>query len=807
VADIDEESSGGRISLDVPRWSALGDTVFLRPLLPLAFDHVHGMRVNTIFALDGTASSDLAIIYFTTGARAKLEPVSPEELSRTIPLTPGVTTPVGFPVQEVNDTQTWFNLASTTFLDAAGGAIDSVVTPVSITIPRKGAATLSLPVTLPEEIARSAPQGALQLRLAWYGTDESALPFTFTATVPVQVSTAIATALVVQSALLEFPQQGAAFGAGDTVRASAMVTGIGTGRFLGAFFLDGEMIATEEGYMEAGRPVRVEMRGPLPTRRLGEHRIQFQVTSPQAVAARPVTFSCIPPVNGIRPRELAATPEAPAAPPRLTSSVSFLAAGKSQHREEDGSALVWGFGNARYDLGKGVALEASGSMRFRADDAANGSARPEQLRVRLSNARGSLEYSDAVPEMASGVPLFMSPVLRRAAQGRATLPGGGDVQGYAAVESRPAGAGGAVDQIRSDLYAGRIARAFADSTLQVTAYGGYAHEDPTPGGAETVTRRSSTYGALGRARLGRGWTLLADAGSVHHLEVEGIEPANTRSAWRTELVGAVAGVKSKVTAFRYQPDLRTALNPYAISDRRGGSVDLARSFMNRYDVFAGFRTEQPDAQEGLIPTVRVDRLNFGTSFVLNQESRVTPAYVVIKHRGANTAYEERRIVTEFTQSERRGGRTSVRLDAADYRDDKAANARRRVYSGSLVSTLSHFERSNTTLSLGYEEDVWSDLDKTNRTITGAFETRYEAIPGRLLITPWVAGASQDYQVLGTKQNRLGGRLQIALLRLAGLGENALALTGRVDHVEIKSPVSDTSTEGSVELSWGQRFDW
>ena len=189
------------------------------------------------------------------------------------------------------------------------------------------------------------------------------------------------------------------------------------------------------------------------------------------------------------------------------------------------------------------------------------------------------------------------------------------------------------------------------------------------------------------------------------------------------------------------------------------------------------------------------------------ERRVTPAYVVIKHHGANTAYEERRIVTEFTQGEKRAGRTTVRLDAVDYRDDKAANARRRVYSGSLVSTLSHFERSNTTLSLGYEEDVWSDLDKTNRTITGAFETRYEAIPGRLLITPWVTGTSQDYEVLGTKQNRVGARLQLALLRFAGLGENALALTGRVDRVEKQIPVRDRSTEGSVELSWGQRFDW
>jgi hypothetical protein len=75
----------------------------------------------------------------------------------------------------------------------------------------------------------------------------------------------------------------------------AVVTGIGTGSFRGAFYIDGEMVALVEGFLEAGRPDTVSMRGPLPTRRLGEHRLQFVVESPQNVAAAPGTVRCVPP--------------------------------------------------------------------------------------------------------------------------------------------------------------------------------------------------------------------------------------------------------------------------------------------------------------------------------------------------------------------------------------------------------------------------------------------------------------------------------------------------------------------------------
>src|SRR5206468_12436675 len=172
------------------------------------------------------------------------------------------------------------------------------------------------PVTLPGSVARTIPQGKLGVRLTFYGTDETSSSVVVdacfrtdpTSVVCHQASVlpAIASDLLVLSAVLEWPLHGAAFAAGDTILPRAVVTGNGTGPFRGAFYMDGELISIEEGYMEAGRPVEVTMRGPLPTRRLGEHRIQFAVESPQPLAANPISIICAPPPNGVAalPRDL-----------------------------------------------------------------------------------------------------------------------------------------------------------------------------------------------------------------------------------------------------------------------------------------------------------------------------------------------------------------------------------------------------------------------------------------------------------------------------------------------------------------------
>jgi len=49
VADLDSGGQGVLLLLNTPRWSALGDTVFLKPSVPMTPMHHHGMRVNTIF--------------------------------------------------------------------------------------------------------------------------------------------------------------------------------------------------------------------------------------------------------------------------------------------------------------------------------------------------------------------------------------------------------------------------------------------------------------------------------------------------------------------------------------------------------------------------------------------------------------------------------------------------------------------------------------------------------------------------------------------------------------------------------------
>ena len=56
-----------------------------------------------------------------------------------------------------------------------------------------------------------------------------------------------------------------------------------------------------------------------------------------------------------------------------------------------------------------------------------------------------------------------------------------------------------------------------------------------------------------------------------------------------------------------------------------------------------------------------------------------------------------------------------------------------------------------------------------------------------------------------REERFTGRLQLTWVRVPGLGDNALSLEGRIDRLDLQSPVDDTSIEGSVELSIGQRF--
>ena len=55
------------------------------------------------------------------------------------------------------------------------------------------------------------------------------------------------------------------------------------------------------------------------------------------------------------------------------------------------------------------------------------------------------------------------------------------------------------------------------------------------------------------------------------------------------------------------------------------------------------------------------------------------------------------------------------------------------------------------------------------------------------------------------QERFTGRLQLTWVRVPGLGDNALSLEGRIDRLDLQDPVDDTTVEGSVELSIGQRF--
>ncbi|HXL14781.1 MAG TPA: hypothetical protein VN972_01750 [Methylomirabilota bacterium] len=838
VADF--TAGGGLLSTALDRWSPLGDTLYITPFVPLPFGHDFGMKLNRLQGQDSVFYINPAyyqeVYYFSTLYPASVERVQPGNVN--LSLTPDVTLPVPIPVREVAGTDVHFTsvrvqfLSSSVVADSGNVPLDLAVTPfyeytapVGIFLSRNGAATLVAPVTLPASVARTIPQGVLGVRLTFYGTDETSssvvVDVSFrvdpasVAVHPGSVLPAIASDVLVRTAVLEWPLHGAVVAAGDTILPRAVVTGNGTGAFRAAFYMDGDVISIEEGYMEAGRPVEITMRGPLPTRRLGEHRLQFVVESPQPLAANPISFICAPPPNGVEPlkRGLFEPPAPPAraVPEKLHGSVTWLAEARSKFREEDRSAVGWGAWNGAYDLGPTKKIEAEASTRLRFDELGNGRAAPQHVMIRYSDPRRSLEYGDAPPDRAYETPLLMSPVPRRSAQAGWHGTPLGDLDGYVALSSNPVSAGGEVRNRGSDLYSARLRRSLLKNRVETTLYGGYTHEKtgsvPSPFGpsADSIAvRRAAIYGGMAKLHLPGMWTLLADGASVRHRAVPGAAPGRSRTGWRSELHGTLAGFDALAQDFSYQPELATALNPYALSDRRGGYAKLERSLW-RWRFLGSFRSEEPAHTEGLEPVVRVQTGTFSGRLAMNEDSWVSPSLVHIRNKGANTDFTENRIATEYSASEPLGGRTTARFDVAFINDELRAGMKRRVTSGSLVTTRRHPGRVASTLALGFEQNRSSSLDLTDTTIQGAFEVRWEAIPGRFLVMPVLTGSSRDYELQGTREDRYSARLQLALLRVAGLGENAVSLEGRVDRVQHLTPSLPKNLDGSVQLTVGQRF--
>jgi hypothetical protein len=107
--------------------------------------------------------------------------------------------------------------------------------------------------------------------------------------------------------------------------------------------------------------------------------------------------------------------------------------------------------------------------------------------------------------------------------------------------------------------------------------------------------------------------------------------------------------------------------------------------------------------------------------------------------------------------------------------------------------------------VGFEQNHSNTVNLTDTSIQVSFEARWEAIAGRFLVTPFLSGITRHYESLGTKDDLYSARLQLALLRVAGLGENAVALEGRLDRIQHLQPSRPKDFDGSVQLTVGQRF--
>lgn len=764
-------------------------------------------------------------------AQALLEPIPLIADVSSVTLVPGVPTPVGVNVRERNGVAATLTSARADFYVAplppghrSAIPLRSITLPFHASIPRLGTARLHVAVTLPPDLARQAPGGILGFGLVFEGTDELGSPVTFqaisgsvasppdtlTAVAAAQVVPAMASTLAIESIALERPLPGAAYAAGDTVRVRAVVTGFGTGSFRVLVTMDGDPVAMENGYMESGRPVTIEPRGPMPSRRLGEHQLHVIVEWPQNIAARPVTVVCMPPPSGIAPPpkpEEADTLQTDVPPPRppsaLTLDATYLAIGKGEFRDEESAGLAWSAWRAHYAISKTAELSANATWRLRMDHPENGSGAPEQMDVKLGLKNGSVAIGDLAPSLAAAAPLLASPVPRRGGELEWRGTPLGTLQGFVALDSRPRSAAGALDQPRSDLYAARLAHAFASERIRAALYGGYVHDDPTAGAPDSVVRAREIYGGSGSATLGATWSLTAEAVTVRHRAIEGVESSRSHTGVQGALHGVVAGFEANADAFHMEPDLATTLNPYALSDRKGGSAQLARDIAN-WRFFGGYRHEQP-VDDGDAPSVQVDRWNFGGKLKLNQVSWVTPEFIRLQHRGAATHLRESRAATELIIGERYEGQTRARIDLTLYEDDMAQNARRLVTSGSLVSTQRRSDRVTTTLSGGVEVNEFQDLDLTDQTIQAAVELRCEAIRGVFLVTPFVSWQDREWDTLARREERLAARLQLTWVRVPHLGDNTLSVEGRFDRHNQMAPVDDDTDEWGVQVSFGQRI--
>ena len=751
----------------------------------------------------------------------------------SVTLVPGVPTPVGVNVRERNNAAATLTSARADFYAAplppghygfSVVPLRSITIPFHASIPRLGSARLNVDVTLPPDLARQAPDGILGFGLVFEGTDELGLPVTLqaisgvvgsppdtlTTVAPAQVVPAMASNLAIQSIALERPLPGAAYAAGDTVRVRAVVTGFGTGSFRVIVTMDGDPVAMENGYMESGRPVTIEPRGPMPSRRLGERQLHVIVEWPQNIAARPVTVVCMPPPSGIAPppkpeeADTLQTEVVPArSPSAFTLDATYLAIGKNEFREEEAAGLVWSAWRAHYTISKTAELSANATWRLRLDEPENGSGSPEQMDLKLRVKDGSLAIGDLAPSLAAGAPLLASPVPRRGGELEWRGTPLGTLQGFVALDSRPRSAAGAIDQPRSDLYAARLAHGFASERIKAALYGGYVHDDPTAGAPDSLVRTQEIYGGSGSATLGATWNLTAEAVTVRHRAIEGVEPGRSRTGVQGTLHGVIAGFEASADAFHMAPDMATSLNPYALSDRKGGAAQIRRDITN-WRFFGGFRREQP-VDDGDAPSVRVDRWNFGGNLKLNEVSLVTPEFIRIQHHGAATHLRESRAATELIIGERYGGETRARIDLTLYEDDLAENSRRLVTSGSLVSTTRRSDRATTTLSGGVEVNEFQDLDLTDQTIQAAFELRYEAIRGVLLVAPFVSWLDREWDTLAHREERLATRLQLTWVRVPHLGDNTLSVEGRYDRVNRMAPVDDDTNDWGVQVSFGQRI--
>ncbi|HEY3351514.1 MAG TPA: hypothetical protein VGM13_17185 [Thermoanaerobaculia bacterium] len=174
--------------------------------------------------------------------------------------------------------------------DRSGAVLGSVVEPLSIVLPPRGAVTVSNTVLVTGEQFGKAgsPPVVLADRTFRAVPDATGYIPNATATVTATAANSLLSTASATRISIVYPPSGTLVGRGNSLRAQGLVVGSGTGNLLVGWFFDGILVETATVPLQNGTPTSVSNAITLPTLISGNHEIALSVLAPNTLSSPPV---------------------------------------------------------------------------------------------------------------------------------------------------------------------------------------------------------------------------------------------------------------------------------------------------------------------------------------------------------------------------------------------------------------------------------------------------------------------------------------------------------------------------------------